>query len=116
MGDLPDSLADQPRRKVEDNPRGAAWGDPAITLRCGVTMPASFSRFSACQTVNDIDWYVPEKAIEDQNSDVVMTSIGRRPIVEVHVPAQLRPPASAMVDAGKILAAHTRALPGKACR
>ena len=36
---LPDSVSDQPRRDTEGNPLGAAWGDPAIVLRCGVGVP-----------------------------------------------------------------------------
>ena len=96
---LPDAVSDQPRRKVEPKDAyGAAWGDPAIVLRCGVDMPEEFDRFAMCQVTNDVGWFVPEAQIEDQGADVVMTTVGFAQNVEVQVPSTYRPPAAAMVD------------------
>jgi hypothetical protein len=96
---LPDAVSDQPRRPVRtEGGYGGAWGDPAIVLRCGVPMPDAFDEAAACQVTNDVGWFVPESQIEDQQADVVMTTIGRAQNVEVRLPARYRPPAAAMVD------------------
>jgi hypothetical protein len=107
---LPDHVSDQPQRETEGNPLGAAWGDPAIVLRCGVGKPADYDPVLGCQTVNGLDWYVPAEAIDDQQADVVMTTIGRVPAVEVTLPATYRPPAAAMVDLGDAVKQHTRSV------
>jgi hypothetical protein len=48
-------------------------------------------------------WFVPSSAIDDQDSDVVMTSMGRSTNVEVTVPGQDRPPVDEMVAVGDVL-------------
>lgn len=108
VGALPDQVSDQPRRETSGNPLGAAWGDPAIVLRCGVGTPEGYDRFAGCQTVDDLDWFVPTATIEDQDADVVMTTIGRKPAVEVVVPSSYRPPDAVMVDVGRAIKEHTR--------
>ncbi len=104
---LPDRVSDQPRRETDDDALGGAWGDPAIVLRCGVGTPAGYNRFAACQRVNGLDWFVPDETSKDQSLDVVMTTIGRRPAVEVRLPATYRPPVAAMVDLGGVIEEHT---------
>ncbi len=94
---LPDTVSDQPARDV-DGRYGAAWGDPAIVLRCGVGRPASFDELSSCQITNDVAWYIPEEQIVGGPVDIVMTTIGRSVNVEVRLPAEYFPPANAMVD------------------
>jgi hypothetical protein len=105
---LPDSVSDQSRRDTKGNRFSAAWGDPAIVLRCGVGTPADYDPLTGCQTANGIDWYVPEKGMNDQLVDVVMTTYGRVPAVEVTLPAQYRPPVAAMVDLADAIKAQTR--------
>lgn len=107
---LPQHVSDQAERETKGNPLGAAWGDPAIVLRCGVGKPADYDPALGCQTVNGLDWYVPSKAMDDQEADVVMTTIGREPAVEVTLPASYRPPAAAMVDLGEVIKQHTRSV------
>jgi hypothetical protein len=107
---LPHHVSDQAERETKGNPLGAAWGDPAIVLRCGVGKPADYDPVLGCQTVNGLDWYVPSKAMDDQQADVVMTTIGRVPAVEVTLPASYRPPAAAMVDLGEVIKEHTRSV------
>lgn len=100
LEELPDAVADQSRRAVApaDVP-GAAWGDPAITLVCGVPRPKGFTRTSMCTTVDDVDWYVPEEQLEQQG-DLVMTLVNREQFVEVRMPAEYWPPATTLADLG----------------
>ncbi len=96
---LPDRVADQDRREVTPaDGFAAAWGDPAIVLRCGVPQPSGFDEFATCQVVNDVGWYVPEEQIERGAGEIVMTTIGFAQNVQVMLPAEYWPPATAMVD------------------
>ena len=62
IDDVPRRLAGEERRKVNPaNSLGAAWGDPAIIVRCGVDVPAEFDEFAACEVANDVG-YVPLEA------------------------------------------------------
>jgi Protein of unknown function (DUF3515) len=96
---VPDHVADQPKRTVQTGGGyGAAWGDPAIELRCGVGTPHGFDRFSGCQTANGVDWYIPESQQTGRPEDITMTSIGRAEYVEVRIPKAYFPPVDTMVD------------------
>ena len=106
---LPDEVAGQKQRTVVGSPYAAAWGDPAIVLRCGTRLPAGFTRTSQCQTVNGIDWYVPQSVSDDQGADVPLTLVHRSVVVSVLVPAKLRPPDAVLVDLGRVLAKVTKA-------
>ena len=100
LDELPEQVADQPRRDVEPaDVAGAAWGDPAIELVCGVPKPDGFDRTSICTTVDDVDWYVPEAQLEQQG-DLVMTLVNREQYVEVRMPAEYWPPATTLADLG----------------
>ena len=83
---LPDEVAGEERVEL-DEPYTAAWGDPAIILRCGVGEPEGFDDFSTCQRAAGVDWFVPEEIIEDQRADILMTTVGRSPTVDVLIPA-----------------------------
>jgi hypothetical protein len=107
---VPARVGNQRRRTTSGSPYAAAWGDPAIVLRCGVGAPAGFTPFSACQRVNGVDWFAPDSMFIDQGSDVLLTTIGRAPRVEVLVPARYRPPLATMVDLAPVITAHTREL------
>lgn len=105
---LPNSVSGQPRRQVDPpGALGAAWGNPPITLRCGVPEPASFSPTSQCQVADGVDWYVDPSAFEDQSADVVLTTVYRSPTIEVTVPARDRPPVATLVDLAPALKTHT---------
>ena len=105
---VPDRMAGQAQRDVDDAGRGAAWGDPAIVLTCGVEQPEGFTKVSACQNWDGVDWYVPEDEFGDHPVDVTMTTVGRSPRIRVRVPADYWPPASVMVDLAASVKAHTR--------
>ena len=106
---LPQTLAEQERREVDDaaSATAAACGDPPIVLRCGVGEPASFDALSTCQVTNGVAWYIPDEQITGRPVDVTMTTIGRAPGVEVTIPADYFPPAAAMVGLAGPLKEHT---------
>jgi hypothetical protein len=106
---VPDTVDDQARRDVNGSAYAAAWGDPAIVLRCGVGKPEGFDKFSRCQRADGVDWFVPEAVISDLEADAVMTTVGRSPAIEVVLPAHYRPAgsAAAMVDLAPLVKAHT---------
>ncbi|HYO41515.1 MAG TPA: DUF3515 domain-containing protein [Nocardioidaceae bacterium] len=96
---LPASVADQEQRSVDAGPGyAAAWGDPAIELRCGVARPAGLDRFAACQVVNGVGWWIPEAQQTGRPEPITMTTVGRALDVEVRLPESYWPPATAMVD------------------
>ena len=105
---LPSHVADQKQRKVTTSGYAAAWGDPAIELRCGVPRPKGFDRFSQCQHVNGVDWFVPESQQTGKPTDITMTTVGRTPRVAVRIPADYWPPATAMVDLAIVTKQHLR--------
>jgi hypothetical protein len=57
-----------------------------------------------------VDWFVPDSVIDDLSADVVMTTVGRTPAVEVRLPARYRPAgsAAAMVDLAPTIKGHTQ--------
>lgn len=105
---LPKSVADQPRRTVTGSSYAAAWGDPAIVLRCGVPLPADFAG-APCITRNGIGWSVPADQADGLGKEVVMTLAFRRPVVQVRVPAHYRPngPAEVMADLDRVVRTRT---------
>ncbi len=108
---LPDRVSDQPRRKADTGDGyAAAWGDPAIELRCGVPKPAGLTPASACQTTNGVDWFVPPSQVTGRPTDVTMTTVGRSVYVEVRVPEDYFPPATAMVDLANAVKSTTRSV------
>jgi hypothetical protein len=100
---LPDRVAEQRRRTVTGSTYAAAWGDPAIVLRCGVAMPKTFDKFSTCQETNGIGWFIPEEQMTGEPTSVTMTTIGRDVNVEVTLPREHWPPANAMVDLARAI-------------
>ncbi len=98
---LPGRVAGQPQREVDSGDGfGAAWGDPAIELRCGVPRPKGLTRTAACQVANGVGWFVPEEQQTGRPEDITMTTVGRAQYVEVRVPEEYFPPPATMVDLG----------------
>lgn len=91
---LPTTLGDQERRDVE-SPFAAAYGDPAIVVVCGIPRPTEL--MTSCFTVEGVDWYAPDEA-RDNTTDVVATTVGREPGVQLRVPAEYRPIDAEFVD------------------
>jgi hypothetical protein len=108
VGDAPHRVSDRPRRETKGGDLGAAWGDPAIVLTCGVGTPDGYTPAAHCQRVDGVDWFAPEDQITDQSKDVVLTTMGRKPSVEVVVPHDYRPPDATMVDLATVIKKHTK--------
>jgi Protein of unknown function (DUF3515) len=114
---LPDEVDGQSRRKTQPAAAlGGAWGDPAIVAQCGVGVPQEFSRTADCTEADGVGWFVPSDQADDQTSDVVMSTAGYRPILQVTVPASYRPngPAAVMVQLAPMVKQYTKLV--KPCR
>ena len=57
VDDLPDTLGGELRRPVDpDGAPGAAWGDPAYVLTCGVPAPADYEATAECSDILGVGW------------------------------------------------------------
>ncbi len=104
---LPDRVSDQPRREVASGASyAAAWGDPALTLVCGVPRPAGFDQVAVCTTVNGVDWFIPQDQL-DAMGDLTMTTVNREVLVRVQMPGRYGPPAATLADLSAAVKAAT---------
>ncbi len=73
-----------PRKTETDSSFVAAWGDPAIVVRCGVPKPAAFGTPAAAQLldVNSVIWQP-----DPQRDQTVYTTVDRSVYIDVTVPA-----------------------------
>ena len=83
LGQLP------PRRTQADSSFVAAWGDPAVVVRCGVAEPAVFGTAEAAQLVevNTVLWQP-----DPQRDRTVYTAVDRSVYIDVTVPAGANQP------------------------
>lgn len=94
---LPDTLAGEKAVDVTgDTEYGAAWGDPAIVLTCGVGTPSDFTDTSTCIQIDDAGWFVPDRVFSDMfdgddKTDVPTTEMNYRPRIHVLIPGEYRP-------------------------
>ncbi|HEY6749112.1 MAG TPA: DUF3515 domain-containing protein [Mycobacteriales bacterium] len=80
---LPTTLGDLPPRPVDSpSPYVVAWGDPAVTLRCGVARPPAFIATADVQQISGVTWF-PER----RGQTTAWTVVDRPVYVEVLVPA-----------------------------
>jgi len=93
MAALPDTVLDQSRRDTEAPELTAAWGDPPISVRCGVNKPKALGPAAQCFEVNRVGWFAEEGV-----GGMVFTTIGRPVYIEVGVPSDHAPEANALVD------------------
>ncbi|WP_416953369.1 DUF3515 domain-containing protein [Nocardioides sp. T5] len=91
VADLPDTLAGLERREVEPaDALGAAWGDPAYVLTCGVPEPGDYEPTAECNVIEGVGWWVPDDQLADLSEDATPIALSLRPYVEVSVPANYR--------------------------
>ncbi|WP_406282319.1 DUF3515 domain-containing protein [Embleya sp. NBC_00896] len=110
---LPAKVMDGGRRELtHDSVLAAAWGDPAIVLRCGVELPASMrvtdpskvgSEPNDSVVVNGVLW-----AFSKFDGGVRFTTVYREANVELTVPKKFAEPAAPLVD---VADAVTRTVP-----
>ncbi|GAA3806434.1 DUF3515 domain-containing protein [Nocardioides panacisoli] len=96
VDELPETLDDLDRVDVQPaGAPGAAYGDPAIVITCGVGQPDGYHAGASCESVAGVDWFVPDGEYTDHAIDVTLTSAWSRPRVEVQIPKDYWPEATA---------------------
>lgn len=92
---LPDILSTVgARREVTPaTPWTAAYGDPPVSVRCGVPTPETLSATSQLVVVDGVDWF-PEQL----TGGWMMTSTGLVANVEITVPTEAGPAPSVAAD------------------
>jgi hypothetical protein len=84
MESLPLELVGEPSRRVQsDSPFAYAWGEPPVSLICGVDRPEGFAPDSALYQINGVFWFVDDTDPET----TVWTAVDRPVYVELQVPA-----------------------------
>ena len=92
MTQLPATVEGQsPRDTDPSSDLTAAYGDPPITVRCGVPDPEALTPAAQLFTVNDVDWFP-----EQQTDGYVFTTYRRQTNVEVTVPGEYSPEVGAL--------------------
>jgi hypothetical protein len=81
LGRLPDRVLDRARTSLHVT-GAAAWGDPAIVLRCGVPVPGPTAEH--CLDANGLSWIIAET-----KHTLRFISYGRTPAVELRIPASV---------------------------
>lgn len=98
---LPERVLGQSRRDTSPrSPLTAAWGSPAIALRCGVPRPAAMRPESQLVTINGVNWF-PQPA----DRPVTFTAVGRQAYVEVTVPPKYDPAGDVLIEIGEAIKA-----------
>jgi hypothetical protein len=106
---LPSSLAGRDARDVRPpSRRTAAWGSPAVTLRCGVQRPAGLRKKSQLVVVDGVGWY-----LRSDDAPYVFTAVDRITYVEVRVPRGV-PRSEATAPLADLAAPLKSALPPRA--
>ena len=98
---LPESLGDLPARPVDSpSPYVVAWGEPPVTLRCGVARPPAFVATADVQVISGVTWFA-----ERRGQTTAWTVVDRPVYVEV-----LAPVAAASEPVARLSTAVTAAL------
>ena len=97
--ELPDTVDGAGRRPTTpDSPATAAWGDPAITWRCGVPRPSALTATSVLIEVGGISW-LPEELTAGTLFTAVEWPDGERPVyAEVAIPDAYAAPGGILAD------------------
>lgn len=69
---------------TSDSPAVAAWGDPPVVARCGLTSPGPTQL--DCISANGVDWVA-----QPMSDGIAFTTYGRDPALEVLVPRAYAP-------------------------
>ena len=91
---LPDTVDDAVERDVDPSSEYvAAWGQPAIVLRCGVPMPPSYRPDAQLFEIDGVGW-LPDEG----DGGMFFTTVDREVLVEVAVPDDYAPEANVLAD------------------
>lgn len=91
---LPDTVDDAVERDVDPpSEYAAAWGQPAIVLRCGVPMPASYSPDATLYDIDGVGWL-----LDEGDGGSFFTAADREVLIEVAVPDDYAPEANVLAD------------------
>ena len=101
LAGLPKTVLDGTRRTTTPGALTAAWGEPPITLRCGVPAPPTLTTSSECLEVDGVGWFA-----EQAEGGMLYTTIGRAVFVELAVPSHYAPESGALVDVAPPVAAR----------
>lgn len=98
---LPDELAGQASRSTSPpSTLTAAWGDPAVIVRCGVPRPTALTASSQLVSVDGVDWLA-----EELTAGYLFTATGRASYVEVSVPDDYAPEIGPVTELSPLVAA-----------
>ena len=98
---LPDRLGSADRREAQPvSDTTAAWGDPPVTLRCGV--PAGSGRDDP-YTINAVQW-----AMHDTGASRTWTTVGRRVNIALEIPDAYRGQAELVGSVAFVVAKQLR--------
>ena len=101
---LPARLGELDRRDTSPaSPATAAYGDPAVVLRCGVAAAPGFILGVEPFGVDEVFWFA-----DDRGAEVVWTTVDRSVRLEVTIPATIADQGALLVD---LAPAVTSALP-----
>lgn len=107
VAELPDTLMEAERAEVQPSSEVmAAWGDPPISLRCGVPRPNDLQPDSLLEEVNGVAW-LPQP----EDDPTMFTAVGHQAYVELQVPSGYGAPASALTTVSDLLSEHIPPLP-----
>ena len=91
---LPHTVRDLPRREVQpSSPTTAAWGDPPITLTCGVPRPTQLQADTTLLSVDGVDWFA-----QQLTRGTRFTATGRVAYLRVDVPEDYTSATDALTD------------------
>jgi hypothetical protein len=98
---LPEKVHGQERRDTSpSSPLTAAWGSPAIALRCGVGRPPELKPTSELGDINGVLWFgLPV------DRPVTFVAVGRQAYVEVTVPPKYNPAGDVLIELGPLIKA-----------
>lgn len=96
ISSLPGELLSQGRRPITDSSISslvAAWGDPVIVVKCGITVPVDAQLAPDIVTVNNIDW-----RYEELSNGTRFFSDSLTTVIEIDVPKKYVNPTDVLVD------------------
>ena len=95
-------LGETMRETVPTEASAAAWGDPPIIVRCGVSTPATLAMDSGLVEVEGITWFP-----EPLTNGTLFTTVGIRPVIELTVPRDYAPEVNTLLEVAPAVLAHT---------